>query len=234
MTEQAAHPFAEDRADFDQLGARAIAMLGEYLRDLPDQPVDRVVPTDVRLRLMSLPLPEQGQSPGQILDFLGREIMPWPVAIGHRRSYAWVNSPPAPIAILADSVASTMNCGLDGYDHSAIFLMVSVGRWIMELVGFPVEGSQCLLLTGGSVATLNALSAARHRAAAAARAGTCAPKACKAAGSDLSFMPAPKVIPRSRSASSSSASERITCAQSLRTRNFACGPMRCAVRSRPT
>ncbi len=35
----------------------------------------------------------------------------------------------------------------------------------MELVGFPVEGSQCLLLSGGSAATLNALSAARHRTA---------------------------------------------------------------------
>ena len=114
---------------------------------------------------MSLPLPEQGQTPEEILDFLRREIMPWPVAIGHRRSYAWVNSPPAPIAILADSVATTMNCGLDGYDHSAMFLMVSVGRWIMELVGFPAEGSLCLLLTGGSAATLNALTAARHRAA---------------------------------------------------------------------
>jgi glutamate/tyrosine decarboxylase-like PLP-dependent enzyme len=165
MTEQAAHAFVEDRTDFDQIGVRAIEMLAEYLRNLPAQPVDRVVPREVRLRLMSLPLPEQGQSPKQILDFLGREIMPWPVAIGHRRSYAWVNSPPAPIAILADSVASTMNCGLDGYDHSALFLMVSVGRWIMEMVGFPVEGSQCLLLTGGSAATLNALSAARHRAA---------------------------------------------------------------------
>ena len=113
---------------------------------------------------MSLPLPEVGQAPEEILDFLRREIMPWPVAIGHKRSFGWVNSPPAPISILADSVATTMNCGLDGYDHSAIFLMVSVGRWIMEMVGFPVEGSQCLLLTGGSAATLNALSAARHRA----------------------------------------------------------------------
>ena len=46
--------------------------------------------------------------------------------------------------------------------------MVSLGRWIMELVGFPVEGSQCLLLSGGSAATLNALSAARHRTAAQA------------------------------------------------------------------
>ena len=168
MTQQPTHPFAEDRTDFDRLGARVAVMIGEYLRDLPTQPVDRVVPADVRQRLMSLPLPVRGQTPQEILDFLGREIMPWPVAIGHSRSYAWVNSPPAPISILADSVATAMNSGLDGYDHSCIFLMVSLGRWIMELVGFPVEGSQCLLLTGGSAATLNALSAARHRAAAQA------------------------------------------------------------------
>ena len=43
--------------------------------------------------------------------------------------------------------------------------MSSVGRWIMELVGFPTEGSLCLLLSGGSSATLNALTTARHRAA---------------------------------------------------------------------
>jgi glutamate/tyrosine decarboxylase-like PLP-dependent enzyme len=162
------HPFAEDRRDFDRLGARTATMIGEYLRDLPDLPVDRVVPADVRRRLMRQPLPEKGKTPAEILDFLQREIMPWPVAIGHKRSYAWVNSPPAPISLLADSVAHAMNSGLDGYDSAGIFLMVSVGRWIMELVGFPVEGSQCLLLTGGSAATLNALSAARHRTAACA------------------------------------------------------------------
>jgi aromatic-L-amino-acid decarboxylase len=166
MAKPPLHPFAQDRADFDALGARATAMLGEYLRALPDQPVDRVVPPEVRRRLVSLPLPEHGQSPAEILDFLQREIMPWPIATGHKRSYGWVNSPPAPIAILADAVASTMDCGLDGYDHSAIFLMASVGRWIMELVGFPTEGSLCLLVSGGSAANLNALTAARHSAAA--------------------------------------------------------------------
>ena len=165
MAPSGMHPFVKDRENFDLLGARTVEMLGEYLRALPAQPVDRVVPTEVRRRLMSLALPAQGQSPEEILEFLRREIMPWPVAIGHRRSFAWVNSPPAPVSILADSVATAMNCGLDGYDHSAMFLMVSLGRWIMELVGFPVEGSQCLLLSGGSAATLNALTAARHRAA---------------------------------------------------------------------
>jgi aromatic-L-amino-acid/L-tryptophan decarboxylase len=161
----AVHPFVTDRVNFDLLGARTIEMLGEYLRVLPAQPVDRVVPEEVRRRLMSLPLPEQGQAPEDILEFLRREILPWPIASGHRRSYGWVNSPPAPIAILADAVATTMNPGLDGYDHSALFLMASLGRWIMELVGFPTVGSLCLLLSGGSAATLNALTAARHRAA---------------------------------------------------------------------
>ncbi len=159
------HPFVKDREDFDRLGARTVEMLGEYLRALPGQPVDRVVPEDVRRRLMSLPMPEAGLAPEEILEFLRREILPWPVPIGHKRSYGWVNSPPAPIAILADAISTTMNSGLDGYDHSALFLMSSLGRWIMELVGFPAEGSLCLLLTGGSAATLNALTAARHRAA---------------------------------------------------------------------
>jgi glutamate/tyrosine decarboxylase-like PLP-dependent enzyme len=161
----AMHPFTRDREDFDRLGARTIEMLGEYLRAVPAQPVDRVVPSEVRRRLMSLPMPEQGLPPEAILEFLRCEILPWPNPVGHRRSYGWVNSPPAPIAILADAVATAMNAGLDGYDHSALFLMSSLGRWIMDLVGFPSERSLCLLLTGGSAATLNALTAARHRAA---------------------------------------------------------------------
>jgi glutamate/tyrosine decarboxylase-like PLP-dependent enzyme len=160
------HPFTSDREAFQTLGNRTVQMLDRYMRALPGEPVDRTVPKDVRQRLISLPLPEHGQSPEEILDFLQREVMPWPIATGHKRSYGWVNSGPAPIAVLADAVASTMDCGLDGYDHSAIFLMKSLGRWIMELVGFPVEGSLCILLSGGSSATLNALTTARHRAAA--------------------------------------------------------------------
>jgi aromatic-L-amino-acid decarboxylase len=162
----AKHPFVSDRDAFEALGERTIRMLGAYLRDLPKEPVDRVVPKAVRQTLISLPLPEHGQTPEAILDFLQHEVMPWPIATGHKRSYGWVNSGPAPIALLADAVASTMDCGLDGFDHSAIFLMASLGRWIMELVGFPTEGSLCILLSGGSSATLNALTTARHRAAA--------------------------------------------------------------------
>ena len=57
------HPFVKDREDFERLGARAVEMLGAYLRQLPAGPVDRVVPEDVRRRLMSLPLPDHGLPP---------------------------------------------------------------------------------------------------------------------------------------------------------------------------
>ncbi len=165
MTPSSPHPFALDRARFAEHGRRVIELLADYLNRLPGESVDRVVPADVRRGLIGLPLPEQGQSPDEIIGFLRDQILPWPIAMGHRRSYGWVNSPPAPIAILADAVAVAMDSGLDGYDHSAIFLMASLGRWMMELVGFPQEGSLCLLLSGGSAATLNALTAARFRAA---------------------------------------------------------------------
>jgi glutamate/tyrosine decarboxylase-like PLP-dependent enzyme len=160
-----AHPFAADRAEFSILGRRVVDLLAEYLNRLPGEPVDRIVPQEIRRQLIDMPLPEQGQSADEIIGILADKIMPYPLATGHRRSYGWVNSPPAPIAILADAVSVTMDSGLDGYDHSAIFLMASLGRWMMELVGFPTQGSLCLLLSGGSAATLNALTAARFRAA---------------------------------------------------------------------
>ena len=50
----AKHPFVSDRDAFEALGERTVRMLGAYLRDLPDEPVDRVVPKDVRLQNVDL------------------------------------------------------------------------------------------------------------------------------------------------------------------------------------
>ena len=101
-----------------------------------------------------------------MLEFLRREILPWPIAIGHRRSYGWVNSPPAPIAILADAVGDDHELGarrlrsFRALPHGEHRALDHGPRRVFRL-----QGSLCLLLTGGSAATLNALTAARHRAA---------------------------------------------------------------------
>jgi glutamate/tyrosine decarboxylase-like PLP-dependent enzyme len=69
--------------------------------------------------------------------------------------------------VLGDFIAAGLNPSCAGGDHAAIYLERCATRWLMELVGFPTEGSFGLLVSGGSMASLTALAAARHRAAAA-------------------------------------------------------------------
>lgn len=162
--------FSRDRADFARLGKRTVDSLAEYMLNLPDETVDRIVPDDTREFLSNLPIPEQGMSADDIVSFMEDHIMPWPQATGHQRSYGWINSPPMPISVIAETVAQTMNAALDGYDHSGIFLMVSLGRWLMELAGFHAKNanekdSMATLFSGGSAANLNALTTARYWAA---------------------------------------------------------------------
>src|SRR5262249_58140723 len=76
-----------------------------------------------------------------------------------------VNSPRARIGIVADFLAAALTPSCAGGDHAAIYVERAAVRWLMELIGFPTDGSMGLLASGGSAATLIALAAARHRAA---------------------------------------------------------------------
>ncbi len=59
-----------------------------------------------------------------------------------------------------------MNPSVAGGDHTAIYLEHCTVRWLMELIGFPIEGSSGILKGSGSVASLYCLAVARHPTAA--------------------------------------------------------------------
>ena len=154
-----------DRATFEALGARTIALAADHLETIEDRPVNRALPLELRRRLLGLELAEEGQDPRAIIDFVGATILPWPMGNGHPRFYAWVNSPPAPIAVLADALAMTMNPSADGTEQAGRFLLKAVTRWLAELIGYPTDGTMGLLLGGGTMANLTALGVARFAAA---------------------------------------------------------------------
>jgi len=111
---------------------------------------------------MNMAMPAAPLSGDEILRLLTERILPYPMGNGHPRFFGWVNSPPAMMAVITEILAAAMNPSCAGGDHAAIYLEHCVIRWLMQLLGFPTEGSAGLLASGGSAASLTALAAARH------------------------------------------------------------------------
>jgi len=163
-------PHVDDRRNFADLLGRTSKAMAKHLTERPANPVDYAVPPQaVRRKLATLALPTEAMAADDILAFVEDNFMPWSMPTNHPRSYAWVNTSPAPISILCDAMATTLGNGLDGYDTSSVFLMHGLGRWLMELSGFmDADGTpngMAILLGGGSAANLNGLTVARYRAA---------------------------------------------------------------------
>ena len=65
------------------------------------------------------------------------------------------------MGIFAEPLAAAMNPSVAGGNHAAVHLERQVVRWFTELVGLP-STAMGLLVSGGSMANLTALAAARH------------------------------------------------------------------------
>jgi glutamate/tyrosine decarboxylase-like PLP-dependent enzyme len=156
-----------DPEEFRRLGHQAVDLLADYLEGLREGSVFTPMTPGERQALLSETLPETGLDAAHLLERCREQVLTHPMGNGHPRFFGWVNSPPAPLGVLGDFIAAGVNPSCAGGDHAAIYLERCVVRWLMELVGFPTEGSFGLLVSGGSMATLTALAAARHRAAAA-------------------------------------------------------------------
>jgi aromatic-L-amino-acid/L-tryptophan decarboxylase len=157
-------PLALDAETFRRLGYRAVDLATEHLSGIRARPVFAPMTGAEREALLHDALPETGRDPDAILSLVADRVLSHPMGNGHPRFFGWVNSPPAPLGVLADLLAAALNPSCAGGDHAAIYLERCTMRWLMELLGFPVAGSMGLLVSGASMASLTCLAAARHRA----------------------------------------------------------------------
>jgi acyl-CoA synthetase (AMP-forming)/AMP-acid ligase II len=107
----------------------------------------------------------EGQSFETTLAFIQQMILPFPQGNGHPCFAGWINSAPAHAGVLVKPLAAAMNpnCGIG--DHAGQELERRTVQWIMELCGFPIEGSAGVFVSGGSEANFTCLQAARQWAA---------------------------------------------------------------------
>ncbi|MEM8535971.1 MAG: pyridoxal-dependent decarboxylase, partial [Chloroflexota bacterium] len=146
---------------FRTLGYQAIDLLADHMTTLPDTPCRQPVPDDIRAALLEQPLPLEPQTSTDILERFTHLVLPYPMGNAHQRFFAWVNSPPAPLAILAELLASGMNPSVAGGDHAATYVEHTVLRWLKQLLNYPSD-SGGLFTSGGSVANLIGLATMRY------------------------------------------------------------------------
>lgn len=152
---------ALDPAEFRRLGHLSVNLAADYLAGIGAGPVFRPMAPAQRRRLSDQALAEHGTAPEQLLNEVAQDILPYAMGNGHPRFFGWVNSPPAPIGVIAELLAAAQGPSCDVGDIAALYLESAAVRWLAELVGYPPEAAG-LLVSGGSMATLTGLAAARQ------------------------------------------------------------------------
>ncbi|MBV9183728.1 MAG: DegT/DnrJ/EryC1/StrS family aminotransferase [Acidobacteria bacterium] len=144
-----------------RIGYRVVDLIATHLTSLPDRPVFRPFPAQLASKYLSSTPPELGQDADDILETFAQEIEPYPFGNGHPRFYGWVNSPPVVMGIFGEALAAAMNPSCAGGNHAPVYVEREVINWFRQILGFP-PGCMGLLVSGGSMAALTALAAARH------------------------------------------------------------------------
>ena len=163
MTDRHA-PLAMDAETFRTLGHRLVDQIATFLESLPRGPVTRdESPSALRQALnLSEPLPESGTDPAGLLDRTARLLFDHSLFNGHPRFFGYITSPPAPIGILGDLLASSINANVGAWRlaPAATEVESQVVRWIAQLIGYPIECGG-LLVSGGNMANFVCLLAGR-------------------------------------------------------------------------
>ena len=146
-----------------RLGYRVIDRIVDHLETLDSQPPVVVGEAGALRSALGGSAPEAPGDPDAALDRLFDEVLPWTSRMNHPRFFARIGSPSNYISTLADALASGFN--LLGTSWVATSgpstIELTVIDWLRSWCGMPA-GTAGLLVSGGSVASLTALVAARE------------------------------------------------------------------------
>jgi aromatic-L-amino-acid/L-tryptophan decarboxylase len=144
-------------------GNAAIDAMAAYLDSLRDRRVyPRTTARQIREKL-DRALPDEGVEFDRLLETFNDVIVAASRHNGHPRMFGYVQAPGTAIAALADLLASTLNANLTAWRSApaAVEIERLTIDWIKQILGVDA-GAAGLFVSGGSMANLAALAAARR------------------------------------------------------------------------
>jgi aromatic-L-amino-acid/L-tryptophan decarboxylase len=155
-------PFSMDEETFRSLGHRLVDTLAAYLEELPREPVYRPLPEEVRLELEKMDIPADGTAPEEVIEGFLRQVLPYGRGQNHPCFAAFVDPAASRLSMLAAFASAVTNTSGAGGNYAAIYVEQAAVRWLMGLIGFPQDGSDGVLLGGGSDANRHCMEVARY------------------------------------------------------------------------
>jgi len=110
-----------DAEQFPPAGSRGRRPGGRLSRVDADAARLSPMTPEERATLVQEPLGDAGADAEAILERFRTAVLPHAMGNGHPRFFGWVNSPPAPVGIVADFLAAVLNPSCAGGDHAAIY-----------------------------------------------------------------------------------------------------------------
>jgi len=155
-------PLSLPPEEMRRLGYRVIDRIVEHLEQLGELPPVRTGDAEALRERLGGPPPEQPGDAEAELDRLFDEVLPFIQHGDHPRFFARIGSPSNYVGALADAAAAGFNVftgsWTGGSGPATVELVVL--DWLRELCGLP-QHAEGVLTTGGSVANLVGLAAAR-------------------------------------------------------------------------
>jgi len=145
-----------------RLGYRVVDRIVEHFEHVGEQPPIRVGDAAELRAALGGPPPEAPGDPDAAIDMLFEQVLAFVQHGDHPRFFARIGSPSNYASVLADAATAGLNVfagSWTGASGPAIVELV-VLDWLRELCGLP-DGTDGVLVSGGSVGTLVALAAAR-------------------------------------------------------------------------
>src|SRR5437762_8909628 len=146
-----------------RFGYRVVDLLAYHFAHMGRGPVGAKAEPGRILSLFNGDPSEKGRDPQEILAQLEREVFPNNLHVDHPRFFAFVPGPNNFVSAMADTLAAGFQIfnGTWFGGSAAAALELGVIRWLARICGLPsIAGG--LFVSGGSVANMTGLMAARH------------------------------------------------------------------------
>ena len=142
----------------------AVDLALRHVATLPEQPAHGPAPSSAELAAAGAPIGEDGGDPLALLQTVIEEWVPKSFTTAGPGYLAYIPGGGLPTAALADLVAGLTNrfIGIAAAAPLLVRMETAVLRWLLDEFRFPAA-ARAVLTSGGSVANLIALAAARDR-----------------------------------------------------------------------